>query len=77
MVELQSRVPNDEVFGMQRLGVQPRGGKEEERERGRMGRTEASTVYSPTQEENSVTSTAFLKISYRIYSLALLVALFH
>ena len=34
MVELQSPVPNDEVFGMQRLAVQPRGGSgggEEER----------------------------------------------
>ena len=49
MVELQSRVPNDEVFGMQRLAVQPRGGKEEEREKGRTGRTGQKhnyTVYS-------------------------------
>ena len=37
MVELQSPVLNDEVFGMQRLAVQPRGGKgggEEKRENG-------------------------------------------
>ena len=43
MVELQSRVLNDEVFGMQRLAVQPRGGMEEgeeEREE-REDRTEA------------------------------------
>lgn len=40
MVELQSQVPNDEVFGMQRLAVQPRGGKEEGRKK-REDRTEA------------------------------------
>ena len=39
MVELQSPVLNDEVFGMQRLAVQPRGGKEEGRKKGRKGRT--------------------------------------
>ena len=46
MAELQSQVPNDEVFGMQMLAVQPRGGKEkgeEERENGE-DRTEAYRV---------------------------------
>ena len=42
MVELQSQVPNDEVFGMQRLAVQPRGGKEEGRIKGRKGRQDRS-----------------------------------
>ena len=71
MVELQSPVLNDEVFGMQRLAVQPRGGSGGgEGERGGQDR-------SIFQEENLVTSTAFLKISYRNILLALLELLFH
>ena len=44
MAELQSQVPNDEVFGMQRLAVQPRGGKEEGEEE-RENREDRTEVY--------------------------------